>query len=528
MEPSKIRTHLHDLDQDARDKIQELYPGVSIRRISRALGVSRKLIRHFLADRGLLQSIPVAPSSKLDPFREAMKERVAKGLTTTRILRELKELGYQGGRTILAQEVSTLRMHHLPGFRKPIKRRFETPAGLEAQVDWSPGTVMIAGQPTPIHVLGIVLAHCRKLFYAVYRQERLPILLEGLATGFAYFGGVTKRVMFDRMSTVVLGTIGSDRKPIWNPRFIEFCRHYAFEPALCAARDPDRKGKKEKAFRLVFDDFLKGSMFESWDDLQQRLYRWLDQTPAVGNLRTHGTTGLVPNEAYLQERPFLTRLPEQPFPTFEEEPREVDQTSTLSVRGIRYTVPAVLGKRQAIVRLHAHHFEVFDSQGRLHMSRKYLDSALHPEKLVIDSTHYAGLKRPVQDAVPGGAGQRLDQAFIKCYPTLAPLVDGLKAAMKGIAQIHLRHLLRLAGTYGQEAFLAAATKAQEHRRFDAYAVKRILEREHPLPEEDLVSPSSGLGPMLLGEVKEPDLERFAHLDTMPTTETKKDQNDENE
>jgi len=524
MAPPKNRLHLTDLDQDTRDKILEMYPGVSIRRISRCLAVSRKLIRHFLDDRGLLPSTRPPSVSKLEPFREALKAKVEAGLTATRILRELKEMGYQGGRTILAQEVSQLRMHHVPGLRKPIKRRFETPAGEETQVDWSPGTVPIAGKPTPIHVLGMVLAKCRKLFYAVYRQERLPILLEGLATGFTYFGGVTRRVVFDRMSTVVLGTIGRDRKPIWNPRFIVFCRHYGFEPFLCAARDPDRKGKKEKGFRLVFDDFLKGSRFDSWDDLQQRLSRWLDQTPGVGNRRTHGTTGLVPNEAYLQERPLLVPLPQHLFPTYEEEPREVDQDATLSVRGIRYTVPAVLGNRQAIVRLHAHHFEVFDAQGRLHLSRKYLDPALHPEKLVIDTTHYAGLKRPGHQ----GCGKHLDQAFIERFPTLAPLVDGLKTAMKGIAPIHLRHLIRLAEAYGQTAFLIAATKAQEHRLFDGYAVKRILEREHPLAEEDLVPPSSGIGPTLLGEVEEPDFDRFAHLDDILTTETQKDSADEKE
>lgn len=522
MNSQKIRLRLQDLDQDTRDSILELYPGTSIRKIALCVGISRKLIRHFLLDQGRLPLSPNPTPCKLGPFLETMKKKVEDGLTTSRILRELKEVGYQGGRTILAEEVSGLRLHHLPGLRKPIKRRFETPLAEESQVDWSPGTVLIADKPTPIHVLGIVLAHCRKLFYAIYRQERLPILLEGLASGFTYFDGVTRRVMFDRMSTVVLGTIGRDRKPNWNPRFISFCRHYGFEPALCAVRDPDRKGKKEKAFRLVFDDFLKGSRFESWDDMQQRLSRWLDQTPGAGNLRTHGTTGLVPNEAYLQERPLLCRLPEHQFPTYEEEPREVDQDSTLSVLGIRYTVPAVLGNRQAIVRLHAHHFEVFDSQGRLHLARKYLDSALHPEKLVIDTTHYAGLKRQIRE----GFGKQMDQAFLERFPKLAALVDGLKATMKTIAPIHLRHLLRLAETYGQDTFLIAATKAQVHRRFDAHAVKRILEREHPLPEEDLAPPSSGIGPTLLGEAEEPDLDRFAHLDAMPPTEAKKDRNDE--
>ncbi len=391
--------------------------------------------------------------------------------------------------------------------------------GLESQVDWSAGTVLIAGKPTKIHVLGIVLGHCRKLFYGIYRHERLSILLEGLSTGFQYFSGITTRCVFDNMSTVVLGKVGRNHQPIWNPRFLEFARHYGFKPFLCAVRDPDRKGKKEKAFRLVFDDFLKGSEFASWEDMQQRLALWLDHTAGVGNLRKHGTTGLVPNEAFLAEQELLIDLPEHRFPIYDEESRSVDQDSTLSVRGVRYTVPAVLAFRQAVVRLYAAHFEVFDHRGILHFSCKYLDPALHPEKLSIDQIHYGTLPRRPRE----GNGRHLDQAFIKRFPSLEPLVDGLKRAMKGIAVIHFRHLLRLAEQYGLEAFLKAATKAQEFRRYDAHAVGRILEKEHPLPEEEVITPSDGKGALLVAEVEEDDLDVFADLDSRPCTRKDSDE-----
>jgi transposase len=517
--PPKQRLRLQDLDPEIQAKILEMHPAASIRRISAALGISRTMVEQVLEQAGRKKKDPSSKSGKLDEFQEALAERVGKGLTATRILREITKLGYQGKRTILAAEVSRLRAHAPLVRRRQVKRRFETPMGLESQVDWSSGTVLIAGKPTKINVLGIVLGHCRKLFYGIYRHERLSILLEGLSTGFQYFVGVTMRCVFDNMSTVVLGKVGRDHQPIWNPRFLEFSRHYGFEAFLCAVRDPDRKGKKEKAFRLVFDDFLKGSEFHSWADMQQRLAHWLDHTPGVGNLRKHGTTGLVPNEAFLAEQKLLIRLPEHRFPIYDEEPRTVDQDSTLSVRGVRYTVPSVLACRQAVVRLYAEHFEVFDHRGTLHESRKYLDPALHPEKLVIDRTHYAGLACRSRE----GDGRRLDQAFIKRFPSLEPLVDGLKRAMKGIAIIHLRHLLRLAERYGLEAFLKAATKAQEFRRFDAHAVRRILEREYPLPEEDVSAPSDGKAALIVAEVEEDDLDAFAYLDKIPCSRKDSDE-----
>jgi len=446
-------------------------------------------------------------------YKDEITQGVTAGLTATRILREIKALGYSGGKTILSEMVSSLRSQAPLQKRKQVKRRFETPVGLELQVDWSPGSVLIANKLVDIHVLGMVLCSSRKVFYSIHRNEQMSTLLEGLATGFEYFGGCTVRCVFDNMTTIVLGRIGRDRKPIWNPRFIEFVRYYGFEPFLCAVRDPNRKGKKEKAFRLVFADFLKGTAFDSWDDMQQRLRVWLDKTPGVGNLRTHGTTGLVPNEAYLSEKDLLIALPDRRFAVYKEELRAVDQDSTLSVKGIRYTVPSVLGCRQAVVRLFSEYFEVFDQRGKLHLSRKYLDTTVNPGKLVIDSTHYEGLHRK-----PGrGEGIRLDDAFIKRFPSLQILVDGLKTKLKTIAPLHLNALLRLADTYGQDAFLAAATRVQKFRRFSHYAVERILKKKYPLVPEDSAAPGTGIGSILVSEVEDGDMDDYSGLDTLPAT-----------
>ena len=45
--------------------------------------------------------------------------------------------------------------------------------------------------------------------------------------------------------------------------------------------------------------------------------------------------------------------------------------------------------------------------------------------------------------------------------------------MKGIAGIHLRHLLRLAHTYGQTAFLAAATKVHPPLPCQTFVVSHV-------------------------------------------------------
>ena len=90
-----------------------------------------------------------------------IREKAQAGLSVERILREIKEQGYEGGRTILGDYVRSIR----PPAKKHVKtfRRFETSAAEEAQVDWSPYRILIAGCETVVHCFSMVLAFSRYL-----------------------------------------------------------------------------------------------------------------------------------------------------------------------------------------------------------------------------------------------------------------------------------------------------------------------------------------------------------------------------
>jgi transposase len=504
------KTGRQEVPPETREEMVRLNAHYGTRGIAKRVGWSRKIVRRVLAEEGCLRPSPPSAHSKLEPFLDQVASRVQKRLRVTRILREIRELGYQGGRTILAVHVQKLRTQLALEPRKKVKRRFETRPGEEIQIDWSPYVVPICGRPVKVHALGCLLCYSRKLYLRFYRDERQPTLLEGLASAFEYFDGCTTRVVLDNMATAVLGRL-SGNDVLWHPRFLDFARHYGFDPFACKQRDPDRKGKKEKSFRLVGDDFLKGAEFDSWDHLDECRRHWLDEKPEVGNLRVHGTTRRIPNEAYREEHEFLIRLPRERFPVWEDGIRIVDQDATLSIRGTRYSVPAALAMRSVAVRLYAEHFEVLDPHGRVAFSRRYVGES-DRGRLIIDPTHYALLPRRPRDGL--GSGERIDQAFLQRFASLAPLCDGIKRRFKTLAPVHIRALLRLVDRFGEPAFLAAASRAQEYRRFDPAAVRRILEREHPLADEiDPVPPLGGIGPIVLGEVEPASLDSYGHLDT---------------
>lgn len=61
---------------------------------------------------------------------------------------------------------------------------------------------------------------------------------------------------------------------------------------------PD-KGKVERPFRYIREDFFLARSFRNLDGLNRQLRHWLD---SVANLRVHATTRRIGNEAFVQKR----------------------------------------------------------------------------------------------------------------------------------------------------------------------------------------------------------------------------------
>jgi hypothetical protein len=268
------------------------------------------------------------------------------------------------------------------------------------------------------------------------------------------------------------------------------------------------KGKDERIFHYLEQDFILGSAFESFEDLNAKAGLWQDE---VCNLRIHGTTRRVPEEAWAEERPFLIALPDSRYPAYDEELRKVGPDSVIAVRGTHYTVPAKLAHQNVCVHLFSDHFEVLDHKGQVAFSRRYVHDA-DRGKLVIDPMHYESVRR--RGPLPGGSVAELEKALCTRFPGTDELVAGIHLRMKSLAHVHLRALWRLADRYGDEPFAAAAARAQAYRRFDAQAVRRILEREHPLPDEEPEAPLTAAARVLLalGNVDGGSLDDYAHID----------------
>ena len=169
-------------------EIQELFQkGMSIRAIAKRLGRNIKTVR-----RALNSPAPPPQPSKLEPFKELVRDLALKDLFAPRILREIRERGYTGSISILKDFIRSVRGPRKESRR--VTRRFETQIGEEGQIDWSPYRVPIAGVETLVHGFSMVVCWSRMQFLAFYRDERLPTLLHAHVEAFRFFDGFPKNL----------------------------------------------------------------------------------------------------------------------------------------------------------------------------------------------------------------------------------------------------------------------------------------------------------------------------------------------
>ena len=227
-------------------------------------------------------------------------------------------------------------------------RRFETPAGHQAQVDWGElGHLEGPEGRQKRYALVVTLGHRRALFADVATDQTLPTLLKLHEAAFAALGGVPRELLYDRMKTVALGT--DERGEIqWQPVFLDFARYWGFRPRLCRAYRPQTKGKVERGIRYLRGNFLCGRTATSLDDLREQLRAW---TWEVANARVHGTTHRVVREAWEEERAHLQQIERRPpFPHTPETVRRVSRDAYVSYQRNLYPVPWSAAGREVTLR----------------------------------------------------------------------------------------------------------------------------------------------------------------------------------
>lgn len=334
--------------------------GLRVAVIARQVGIDRKTVRKYIA-RGLEVPTygPRQPRDRLlDPWMDYLRARLEAypGLSARRLLREIGERGYAGGYSTVRDTVRALRP---AGSGSPFIVRFETPPGQQAQVDFAQFRVRFTSAPDSVQIVwlfSMVLGFSRLIWGRFAQRQTMQTVLACHRAAFEAIGGVPREILYDRMKTAVLGE-DEDGRVVYNRTLGEFARHYGFLPKACRAYRPETKGKVERPFRYIREDFFLGGTFCDLDDLNLQFGTWLGN---VANPRVHASTDRVVNEAFAEEQPTLQLLPLIPFGAVLKLERRISHEGMVSVGGNYYSVPDATRRRVVEVHSLADEIHIFE------------------------------------------------------------------------------------------------------------------------------------------------------------------------
>ena len=342
-------------------KIKGLYDegrGLSIRAISRELGVSRNTVRKYLA----LEEVAISaarddPSrtKRLDGHRDYLINQLKAypQLSAVKLARRLQEKVGElpvSGRS-LRRYVRALKQAVASGQWRYYEPVLDMVPGIQCQVD--PGElrgVWIGDQERTLYFVVFVLS-CSRLMYAGLSFQALDTetFIQLHDEAFRYFGGVTEECVYDQTKLVVIDE--RYRELNLNQRFHQYATTAGYRIHACEGYDPESKGKVEAGVKYVKQDCLYGERFASETAVREHLQDWLER---VANARCHGTTGREPRVHFeAQERahlrPYLVpdsvlRVPPAT------ETRRADKTGLISWQANKYSVP--MAWQQARVGVH--------------------------------------------------------------------------------------------------------------------------------------------------------------------------------
>jgi transposase len=449
------------IDASTRVEIRRLVlgEGWKIGTVARRFGLHHGAVR-----RALREGDPPArprPPSVLEPYKPYLVGRLEKypELTATRLLRELRERGYQHGIAIIKRFVAQVR-----GPRsKKAYLHVETMPGEQAQVDWgSFGRMRVGATQRPLSCFVMVLSWSRALFLDFSLDQRTETFCAMHQRAFEFFGGVPHKILYDNLKTVVLHHVGSTVQ--FNPTFLAFAGRYLFEPTAAPPHYPQAKGGVEGAVRYIRHSFHYARSFAALADIRAEAARWRDE---IANARLHAVTRERPADRLLRERPRLRALPGHPPPTDLVVAAIVSKHASVRLDTNTYSVPPTFVGRSVLVRADQQSVRIIADQVEIarHVRcwdrRRAIEDPAHREALVARRTGAQGPRR--RDHIAGLAPEC--RAYLQEVARRRIQLDN-----------EVRKLLRLRDRYGEGDLVEGIRRALVHRTFGAHYVRACIDQ----------------------------------------------------
>ena len=381
--------------------------------------------------------------------------------TAERIFDRIAAEGYEGGYTAVKQVVRDLQrvrsevlvpLIHRPG---------------EAQVDFGYALVNVAGRLRRVAFFVMALPHSDALSVQAFERECTETSWEGHVRGFAFFGGVPRRITYDNSRVMAARIVGPRQRRLTHG-FLRLKSHYLFDHHFCPVRRPDEKGVVEgtvKFTRLNF--FVPVPQVRDLDELNARL---LVQCREDRGRRVRGgaaTKGVLLGE----DRAAFVPLPAAPFDACVKRSAAADSLSPVRFEDNDYSVPVRYAHHPVVVRAYVDRV-VVGHKGEVVAEHRRLWGR---EGVSFDPVHYLALP----ERKPGALGHSRPLGGRELPECFTALRRRLEAERDGEGTRQYIRVLRLLEKHSLDRLTAALEQGLRARAHTRGAIAQFL-----LPRED--------------------------------------------
>jgi transposase len=276
--------------------------------------------------------------------------------------------------------------------------------GEEAQTDWC-----YLNHPRLGKLYGFVfiLSYSRYLFAHVFARSSFEFFIEGHLLAFSAVQGIPYSIRYDNLASVVL-----KRRPHlqYNPRFLEFSRHYNLEIRLCNPGAGNEKGRVERAIRTLRETFFNTmEKYSSLKALNHALHEWADHK----NHTLHRTTERKPAELLQEEK--LRPLPEKPWNNVSiHPPVKTTKTAMMIFDTNSYSVPDYLVSKSLSIQSTPDTVMIYDGSKQVASHPRSFDR----HRQIINPLHRSYAKLSLKAKI-----ERIHAVIKALHPSLSDFLD---------------------------------------------------------------------------------------------------------
>ena len=379
--------------------------GVKIKQIAKQLKMSKNTVKKLLKSENEPKYERKLYISIIDPYAENIRTWFLDpeyNFIGTRIFNELKKLGYTGSIGPVYRFLKTLN-EVKKDISKKATMRFETPLGEQAQFDWSPYKMVIDNEIKEVYCYTMILSASRMKSIVFSLTCDAEAIYEAIQELFEDLGGVTQELIIDNPKALVIENDGKN-EPKFNLNALRLAAHLGTELNPCMPYRARTKGKIEKPYQYIEEQFIKGNNFRSMVELnisgKEFVRNWCKQV--------HGTTKRIPEEFFKEEQHYLLPLPKKRFIHQALAKRDVSLDSLVSIDANKYSVPIeYVGKKVLYRIVYGFKIEIYD------VNMNIIDvHELNTEKNEVFrfDDHYAAISNNVPKSIP-----EIKRQFIKTF-----------------------------------------------------------------------------------------------------------------